>query len=120
MSSYWNTFIKIPPTDACEYFRMQSRNETSSIMQECYKEYKLYFFDFPQSCPIMPGKYLQVNTTIPISGIIYLPNNPIMAKFDFPNGRYRFDILASEEDRSSYFRWGFVIEVFNRLGDDRL
>jgi hypothetical protein len=85
-----------------------------SLVQELYKEYKKALPSLPQTCPIQPGKYLENNRSITIYGHINLPNNPMMTKFDLPNGSFKFEFMVFTKNLSSVYRFGAIIEVQNQ------
>jgi Protein of unknown function (DUF1091) len=118
MSTYWNRVFKLPPVDMCQWMKIADHSNSFPIMQYLFKTYTEEFPNLPQSCPIKPGKYQELNRTFTTPGYIVLPNNPVMSKFLFPNGRYRVDIRVSSKNSTIYGL--LIMEVRNRLGDDQI
>jgi hypothetical protein len=120
MSSYWNRIIKIPTLELCDVFKMANKSSLLPIVQGGYLEYKKVFPNLPQTCPIPPNKYYQNDIIVTMAAHIYLPNNPVMKEFYYPNGRYKLDFFFSTKDNPTFFQWGFILEVRNRLGQDKV
>jgi hypothetical protein len=120
MSSYWNRIAKIPSFEACKLFKSVNKGNAMPIVLSGLNEYKSVFAGLPQTCPILPGKYAETNRTISMYGFINLPENPIMDKFNMPNGRHKVDVRLFTRNNSSSFYATFIIEIRDRLGEDKI
>jgi hypothetical protein len=120
LSTYWNRLFKTPTADFCIALNPEKRKSLPSIVQEGYWVIETFFPNFPRTCPILPGKYYTNNQTIKIHGYINLPNNPVMDRFYYPNGRYKLELVFTTKDKSSTFNWAFIIEVHNGMNNDKM
>jgi hypothetical protein len=120
MSTYWNHVLKTPEVDGCLVLQPSKRLKLLPIIQEGYNEYIQIFPNFPKVCPIEPGKYHQLNKAVMVYGFMNLPNNPVMDRFYYPNGRYKVDYLLANKDQSSTFRLSVIIEIRVRLNSDNI
>lgn len=118
MSSYWNRIFMIPPVEACNFLESSNHTDVNNVVQALYTEYRYYLPGFPQTCPVLPGKYHEINRTIMIFGHVDFPNNPLKKRYSFSRGRYRAEFNMFTKDRSSVFQFGIIVDVKNGLDSD--
>jgi hypothetical protein len=88
-----------------------------AIMQELYRVYRELLPKFPTSCPVTPGKYYQYNITVAFTGFIEFHDNPLVKRFYYPNGLYKFDFLAWNKDDPKFFQSTVLMEVKKHFGE---
>lgn len=115
----WRQLIKFERIDGCMFLNgMQSL----PIIDAVKKYYGEYFPNWPQRCPIMPGKYSVYNLTVIGPGneervsTKHLLKN-VSPKL-FPNGVYRHKFHVYSEDSADDLTIYFDIKVDVRMNEN--
>jgi hypothetical protein len=106
--------------EVCGFLSTKTDTNANNVVQAMFNEYENYFPGFPQVCPVLPGKYHEINRTMMFYGHVDFPNNPLKKRYYFSRGRFKGEFNIFTKDRSSNFQFGMIIEVKNQRVEDDL
>jgi hypothetical protein len=109
--------FKLPPMAFCkDLIKLTFTSDVNPIVKALGMLYKRGFPGLPQSCPILPGIYHEINRSAMIVGYLDFPPNPLMGRFYLPNGRHSAEMQFSTTDNTSSARFEFIFDIQNNPG----
>jgi hypothetical protein len=121
MSTYWNRIFKLPAMAFCaDFLKVTNTSDINPIFKVLKTFYNRAFPGFPQSCPVSPGKYHEINRTLMVPGHVQFPPNPFMQRLYLPNGRYKVLLTLANKDETSNVKFDFIVDIKNIVGADKM